>query len=346
MPINLNRLSPTELAQRRSRVLGHFGRIDRDFDRRRQENRLLVKSEEVTWEPASRVHPTQQEGHLLARIISPELGFNIHTFRVFKRQIAAKDTDGAFHTHGDAVKYYLQGQGKEIIGDEEIEVEPGDLAFIPANVWHGTENTGDEPMVFIAFHQIPGTQLPVPASWQYPASDTEAMGALDGLLDSLEEQDPAALNSAALYSRRQHLLHELGALEDEINLRRQSKRWLVPSDEVPWELPEDSQTVALIAPELGFDIHTLQLSLRLIPPGYQDANLHRHGEAVHYFLSGAGLQTVGQEEFSVSEEDLVFLPAGVAHGTHNTGGDVMRILIAEQMPGTCLQRPVISQDAG
>ena len=48
-------------------------------------------------------------------IHSPELGFNIHTFRVFKRSIAGKETDGAFHTHGDAVKYYLQGKGKEKI---------------------------------------------------------------------------------------------------------------------------------------------------------------------------------------------------------------------------------------
>jgi len=346
MPINLNGLTPTELASRRNRILEYFGGIDQDFDRRRQENRLLVKSEDVVWEPASRVHPTQQEGHMLARIISPELGFNIHTFRVFKRQIAGRDTDGAFHTHGDAVKYYLEGKGKEIIGDEEIEVEPGDLAFIPANVWHGTENTGEEPMVFIAFHQIPGTQLPVPASWQYPASEMEEMGDLDSLLDSVGNQEPAAMSSAALYSRRQHLLHELGVLEDEMNLRRQSKRWLVRRNEVPWELPSDNQTVALIAPELGFDIHTLQLSLRVIPTGYQDGALHSHGEAVHYYLSGAGLQTVGHEKLSVSGEDLVFVPAGVPHGIHNTRGEVMRVLIAEQMPGTCVQRPVFGQDFG
>jgi mannose-6-phosphate isomerase-like protein (cupin superfamily) len=151
-------------------------------------------------------------------------------------------------------------------------------------------------MVFIAFHQIPGTQLPVPASWQYPASDMEDMGDLDSLLDSVGNQEPAAMSSAALYSRRQHLLHELGVLEDEMNRRRQSKRWLVRRNEVPWELPSDDQTVALIAPELGFDIHTLQLSLRVIPPGYQDTALHSHGEAVHYYLSGAGLQTVGHEQ--------------------------------------------------
>ena len=109
-------------------------------------------------------------------------------------------------------------------------------------------------------------------------------------------------------------------------------------------MPSDNQSVALIAPELGFDIHALQLSLRLIPPGYRDTSLHSHGEAVHYFLSGVGRQTVGKDELTVSAEDLVFVPAGAPHRIHNTGNEVMRILIAEQMPGTCVQRPVISQD--
>ena len=344
MAMKLNELSPAELAQRRDTILRSFGRIDEEFDRRRQENRLLVKGDDVMWETASRVHPTEQKGHLLARVISPELGFNIHTFRVFKRQIPSRETDGAFHTHGDAVKYYLEGKGKEIIGEEEIEVEPGDLAFIPANVWHGTENTGDEPMVFIAFHQIPGTQLPVPASWQYPTADMVDADDLDRLLESVQNDAPSSIDSAALYSRRQHLLHELGMLDDEFNQRRKSKRWLVRRDAVPWELPADRQSVPLITPELGFNIHTLQVSIRIVPPGHHDTAFHSHGEAVHYFLSGEGQQTVGQDKIPVSIGDLVFVPAGAPHGIANSGNEDIRILVAEQLPGTSIQQPVISKD--
>ena len=102
----------------------------------------------------------------------------------------------------------------------------------------------------------------------------------------------------------------------------------------------------LIAPELGFNIHTLQLSIRLVPPGYSDTVFHSHGEAVHYFLAASGRQTVGKEDIQVSSRDLVFIPAGVPHGLHNSGDEVMRVLVAEQLPGTCIQRPVISQDAG
>ncbi|MAF39298.1 MAG: hypothetical protein CL696_10590 [Chloroflexi bacterium] len=338
-------LDPDELAAQRDEILNHFSRIDSEFDRRRGENRLLVKGDDIEWESASRVHPTQQEGHLLARIISPELGFNIHTFRVFKRQIGGGGIDGAFHTHGDAVKYYLEGKGKEIIDDQEVEVSPGDLAFIPANIWHGTENTGDEPMVFIAFHQIPGTHLPVPASWQYHADDLTEHESIESLIAKMENEDPAAMDSATLYSWRQHLLHELGVLDDEFNNRRKSKNYLVSRDEIPWKTLADSQSVTLIAPELGFDIHTLQLSMRVVPPGHTDSTFHRHGEAVHYYLSGQGHQIVGEESIAVETGDLVFIPAGIAHGIKNSADAPMRVLVAEQLPGTYLQRPVIKGDS-
>ena len=343
--MNIQGLDPVKLSARRDEILNHFSRIDKEFDRRRGESRLLVKGADIHWESASRVHPTQQEGHLLARIISPELGFNIHTFRVFKRQIGGSGIDGAFHPHGDAVKYYLEGKGKEIIDDQEVEVSPGDLAFIPANIWHGTENTGDEPMVFIAFHQIPGTHLPVPASWQYHADDLNEHESIDSRIAKMENQDPAAMDSATLYSWRQHLLHELGVLDDEFNHRRKAKNYLVLREEVPWETPAENQTVTLIAPELGFDIHTLQLSVRVVPPGHTDDTFHRHGEAVHYYLSGEGDQIVEEESIAVETGDLVFIPAGTAHGIKNSAVGPMRVLIAEQLPGTYLQRPVIKSDS-
>ena len=134
-------------------------------------------------------------------------------------------------------------------------------------------------------------------------------------------------------------------MDDEFNQRRKAKNYLVLREEVPWETPTDNQTVTLIAPELGFDIHTLQLSVRVVPPGHTDDTFHRHGEAVHYYLSGEGDQIVGEESIAVETGDLVFIPAGTPHGINNSGDEVMRVLVAEQLPGTCIQRPVISQEA-
>ena len=334
----LHNLTPGELVHRRNLLLNQFGRFELEFDSRRSENKLLVKGSEIRWESASSVHPTQQKGHLLARIISPELGFNIHTFRVFKRQIEGGGVDGAYHTHGDAVKYYLEGEGKEIIGDEEYEVKAGDMAFIPANIWHGTENTGEGPMVFVAFHQLPGTHLPVPAPWQYAASDIAGRGDLFTFLEQVSDEEPASLDSASLYSRRQHFLHELGVLDAEFNLRRQEHRYVLSQRDIPKELSFDG-AIPLISAELGFDIYALQVSIREVPAGYRDSGFHAHGESVHYILSGQGTQRVNDEELPIESGDLVFIPLGAGHGIINSGNEPLRFLVAEQTPGVYLQRP-------
>ena len=338
MPDELDALSPDQLAQRRDSILQRFGRIEEEFDRRRRENRLLARAADIRWESASAVHPTQQEGHRLARIISPKLGFNIHTFRVFQREIGGGGVEGAYHTHGDAVKYYLHGKGKEIIGQEEYQVEAGDLAFIPANIWHGTENTGQEPMVFIAFHQLPGTHLPVPAPWQYHASDLGG-SSLASFLASAAEEDPAAMDSATLYSRRQHFLHQLGVLDDEFNRRRQQTRYVVHWRDIPWEVNAASQPVPLVASERGFNIFTLQVSIRVVPAHYQDSTSHSHGESVRYCLNGTGLQTVEDTTLEMGTGDLVFVPSGARHSLANPGNEPLRLLVAEQMPGTYRQVP-------
>ena len=343
MPDELDALSPAQLAQRRDTILRGFGRIEEEFDRRRRENRLLAKAADIRWESASAVHPTQQEGHRLARIISPELGFNIHTFRVFQREIGGGGVEGAYHTHGDAVKYYLHGKGKEIIGQEEYQVEAGDLAFIPANIWHGTENTGQEPMVFIAFHQLPGTHLPVPAPWQYQVSDLGG-SSLAAFLASAAEEDPAAMDSATLYSRRQHFLHQLGVLDDEFNRRRRQTRYVVHWRDIPWEVNPASQPVPLVAPELGFNIFTLQVSIRVVPPHYQDSTGHSHGESVRYCLNGTGLQTIEDTTLEMAAGDLVFVPSGARHSLANPADEPLRLLVAEQMPGTYRQVPAPWRD--
>ena len=334
----LHELTPGELVHRRNLILNQFGRFELEFDHRRSENKLMAKGSEIQWESASSVHPTQQEGHLLARIISPELGFNIHTFRVFKRQIGGGGVDGAYHTHGDAVKYYLEGEGKEIIGDEEYEVKAGDMAFIPANIWHGTENTGEGPMVFVAFHQLPGTHLPVPAPWQYDASDLAGRGDLFTFLEQVSGEEPETLDSASLYSRRQHFLHELGVLDDEFNLRRQEHRYVLPQRDIPKELSSDN-ALPLISAELGFDIYALQVSIREVPAGFRDSSFHAHGEAVHYILSGQGTQKVNDEELPIESGDLVFIPLGARHGVISSSNEPLRYLVAEQTPGVYLQRP-------
>jgi len=83
----------------------------------------------------------------------------------------------------------------------------------------------------------------------------------------------------------------------------------------------------------------------VVPPGHSDETFHSHGEAVHCYISGEGQQIVGDQELEVSAGDLAFIPAGVAHGIRNSTGEAMRVVVAEQMPGTYLQKPVIGHQS-
>ena len=43
----LQKLTPARLAHRRNMVLNHFGRFEAEFDRRRSDNRILVRSGDI-----------------------------------------------------------------------------------------------------------------------------------------------------------------------------------------------------------------------------------------------------------------------------------------------------------
>jgi len=60
------------------------------------------------------------------------------------------------------MKLHNKGPGGEIIGGKEYDVEAGDLVFVPANTWHGSQNpsTG-EPLDFFAVTQGRRTRLSV-----------------------------------------------------------------------------------------------------------------------------------------------------------------------------------------
>jgi len=63
------------------------------------------------------------------------------------------------HKHPHPVEellYVLRGKGVETVGDEQREVEPGTAIFIPPEVEHRIENTGDEMLVLLVVVSPPG----------------------------------------------------------------------------------------------------------------------------------------------------------------------------------------------
>ena len=151
-----------ELARRRYQLYMEMSELDEELNRRRTQDRHLMKKSEIQWEPRSVIG--MKIPHKRAPLIEPNLGFNCHNIEAFIAEYPPGSEEGAYHMHGEAIKYYLSGRGIEIIGDKRYEVEAGDAIFIPAYTWHGSQNPGTEPLRFLALIQLTGTPLlkPVP----------------------------------------------------------------------------------------------------------------------------------------------------------------------------------------
>lgn len=55
------------------------------------------------------------------------------------------------HSHEPEQVYVLvNGEGRMRVGDETRRVGEGDLVYIPSNVDHGIENTGEDTLVYIS----------------------------------------------------------------------------------------------------------------------------------------------------------------------------------------------------
>jgi oxalate decarboxylase/phosphoglucose isomerase-like protein (cupin superfamily) len=67
------------------------------------------------------------------------------------------------HPGSEEILYYLAGEGEQMIEDDEgkpifRDVRAGEMAYIPAGVYHGTENTGSEPMHLLAVYSPGGPE--------------------------------------------------------------------------------------------------------------------------------------------------------------------------------------------
>jgi oxalate decarboxylase/phosphoglucose isomerase-like protein (cupin superfamily) len=67
------------------------------------------------------------------------------------------------HPGSEEVLYYLAGEGEQMIEDDDGKpivrhVRAGEMAYIPEGVYHGTENTGSEPMHLLAVYSPGGPE--------------------------------------------------------------------------------------------------------------------------------------------------------------------------------------------
>jgi oxalate decarboxylase/phosphoglucose isomerase-like protein (cupin superfamily) len=88
------------------------------------------------------------------------------------------------HPGSEEILYYLAGEGEQMIEDAAgtpmyRHVLAGEMAYIPAGVYHGTENTGSEPMHLLAVYSPGGPEAVLraqPDCITLPAGEWPALG--------------------------------------------------------------------------------------------------------------------------------------------------------------------------
>jgi oxalate decarboxylase/phosphoglucose isomerase-like protein (cupin superfamily) len=63
------------------------------------------------------------------------------------------------HPGSEEILYILSGTGEQMVDDDPpFSVGPGDTIYIPAGVYHSTDNTGWSPMHVLAFYNPAGPE--------------------------------------------------------------------------------------------------------------------------------------------------------------------------------------------
>ncbi len=159
--------STKELTRKRYSLVMELSELEEELNQRRQQDRHIMRVSEQEWMDVGETNPIKLKmNRRRTYLVTPELGFNVHNFDVWIVEVPPGSSEGAYHMHGEAVKYYLQGRGIENVGGKRYEVNAGDTVFIPANTWHGTENPGPETMRFLAMSHAHSGPLMVQAIYK------------------------------------------------------------------------------------------------------------------------------------------------------------------------------------
>jgi mannose-6-phosphate isomerase-like protein (cupin superfamily) len=319
-PEELSELNPQELWAYYMEKQIAFGKASRALENRRKKGRLHVPAAEADIENAG---PDQR------MIVGPEMGFNIHNLHIFTSGRAGESE--RYHTHGDALKYYIKGGGQELIGEDRFDVKIGDFCHVPANIWHGTENPNPEPLVFLAAQQFPGTYRQVATPFMHLTAPQKPPEVKD-----LSEEELGKLEPWPLYLRYLAEQMDFGRVAMELQKRRDQKRLLVKAEDAPL-MEWGPGRHHIISPELGFDIYSFQLFMEHVPGKTDQGEPWTSTDAVRYYIGGEGTEVVDGEAIKVVTGDFMCIPAGANHETLNPHDEPLRFISWQQIPGTYMQ---------
>ena len=80
------------------------------------------------------------------------------------------------HESQDEILFVHAGQGTIVVGDERAPFKPGTSVFIPQGVWHGVENTGDQPLHVVWVVSPPGLEAMFRGIGTAPGEEAKSLG--------------------------------------------------------------------------------------------------------------------------------------------------------------------------
>jgi len=86
------------------------------------------------------------------------------------------------------------------------------------------------------------------------------------------------------------------------------------------------ETVRLVNTGLGTE--KIDVHLNRLTPGGQRGRLHRHSQADNVYIvrRGEGVLTAGDETYTIRADQVIYIPAGMAHALSNLSDDILEIL--------------------
>ena len=92
------------------------------------------------------------------KILYPEMGCEQMTLNYFEHEPGVTFTP---HVHDESVDVIivLKGRGQIASNDDTISFRAGDILYVLPGVYHGTTNTGDEPLVMFSLQAPPDRKL-------------------------------------------------------------------------------------------------------------------------------------------------------------------------------------------
>jgi oxalate decarboxylase/phosphoglucose isomerase-like protein (cupin superfamily) len=107
----------------------------------------------------------------------------------------------------------------------------------------------------------------------------------------------------------------------------------VSGDDVSTQMLDWGTLKWMATPEVNGSERLSAGVVNLEPGKGHDLHTHPDSDEILYFIGGEGEQTIDGETQEVGPGEMVYIPAGVEHGTINTGWETLQLLAVYAPPG-------------